>query len=46
MTDASGDYSFPNLLAGDYIVVEVQPTGYFDVTEGGSNESWSYRIRE
>jgi len=33
-TDANGDYVFPNLPAGDYVVVEVQPPGYVDVTEG------------
>jgi len=29
-TDGNGFYSFPNLPAGDYRVVEVQPAGYAD----------------
>jgi fimbrial isopeptide formation D2 family protein len=32
-TDSSGNYSFPNLLAGTYQVVETQPTAYVDGKE-------------
>jgi protocatechuate 3,4-dioxygenase beta subunit len=38
-TDAQGDYAFTHLEAGDYIVKEIQPSGYFDVreNEGGDD---------
>ena len=32
-TDEDGNYIFENLTPGDYVVVEVQPDGYFDVKE-------------
>jgi len=32
-TDTSGNYSFTNLLAGDYVAVETQPAGFIDVVE-------------
>jgi len=32
-TDGNGDYIFPNLPAGNYEVVEIQPGGFDDVTE-------------
>jgi len=31
-TDANGDYNFPDLPAGDYTVVEMDPDGYDSVT--------------
>jgi len=34
VTDGAGNYLFPNLPAGDYLVVETQPAGLLDVTEG------------
>jgi hypothetical protein len=36
-TDANGNYSFPNVPAGNYTVVEQTPPGYLDVgdTDGG-----------
>ena len=33
-TNANGNYIFSCLPAGDYIVVELQPTSFIDVTEG------------
>ncbi|GAA3841632.1 hypothetical protein GCM10022243_05070 [Saccharothrix violaceirubra] len=32
VTDVNGGYSFPNLIAGDYTVVEEQPDGYGSTT--------------
>ncbi len=32
-TDANGDYLFTDVLPGEYVVVEVQPDGYANVTE-------------
>ncbi len=39
VTAADGSYSFTNLPAGDYQVVETQPSGYLDVTDtdGGTD---------
>jgi len=34
VTDAMGNYLFTGLPAGDYTVVELQPAGLLDVTEG------------
>ncbi len=38
-TDGSGDYSFTDLVPGDYIAVETQPTNFDDVSEneGGAD---------
>jgi len=33
VTDGSGFYEFTNIAAGDYILMEVQPVDYSDVTE-------------
>jgi len=33
-TDSNGDYIFPELPAGDYVVEEIQPPLYSDVSEG------------
>jgi large repetitive protein len=49
LTDANGNYRFPNLLAGRYTVVESQPAGYLDGqdtagSEGG-NTALNDRIR-
>ncbi|WML86420.1 IPTL-CTERM sorting domain-containing protein [Thiothrix subterranea] len=34
LTNANGEYLFANLDAGDYLVVQTQPTGYNSVTDG------------
>jgi uncharacterized repeat protein (TIGR01451 family) len=33
VTDAAGNYSFANLVPGTYVLVETQPTAYFDGRE-------------
>jgi len=39
-TKEDGSYSFKNLTPGDYVVVEIQPDGYFDVSENeGGNDN-------
>ncbi|GHC42184.1 SdrD B-like domain-containing protein [Roseibacillus persicicus] len=38
-TDASGNYVFSGLAAGDYVVVETQPTGYVTVSDGDSTDA-------
>ena len=39
LTDSNGEYTFPNLVPGDYTVVETQPDGYYDIREdeGGAD---------
>lgn len=36
-TDANGQYSFGEIVAGSYKIVETQPLGYGNSTEGSSN---------
>ena len=38
VTDGSGFYQFTDLLAGDYVVVETQPSEYDSVTDADGNE--------
>ncbi|MDP0491224.1 MAG: SdrD B-like domain-containing protein, partial [Verrucomicrobiota bacterium JB023] len=39
VTDASGNYAFSGLPAGDYVVVEEQPSAYVSVSDGDSTDS-------
>ncbi len=38
-TDGTGAYSFANIPAGNYTVVETQPAGYLDATETAGNNA-------
>ena len=40
VTDANGNYVFNNLVPGDYVVIETQPSGLLNVSEneGGSDD--------
>ncbi|MEZ6095212.1 MAG: SdrD B-like domain-containing protein [Pirellulaceae bacterium] len=43
VTDANGNYSFKGIKAGNYIVVQEQPTGYFDSNDAaGSTTGFTY----
>ncbi len=45
-TDANGQYSFTGLRAGNYIVIQQQPTGYVDANEiAGSTTGFTYNTQ-
>jgi hypothetical protein len=38
VTDANGNYSFNNLVPGDYQIEQVQPAGYNSVSDTGNGD--------
>ena len=46
MTDASGNYTFDNLAAGKYMVMEKQPAGFRDGTDTAGSAGGTLRGRD